>query len=176
MTRRATIAALLVMTLTACLPTSRDAPEVPVMTLDGGGIEPGVTRLRIDFGRAQIGVIETVSRLLGERPASVVPNTGCGAGDVVRAVWSDGLTLYFEDGNFAGWVNRDASLPTVGGIRPGQARLELPPVSFQVNRRGTEFTLGAVTGLLDETDTRVVRTYAGQACLAPRLVAAAPGL
>lgn len=160
---RAILSILAALALSACVATSR-APEVPPFTLDGAGLAPTVSGLRIDFGRAQTGVIDTVSRLLDARPASIATNTECGAGPVTAAQWDDGLTLNFMEGNFVGWTTSDPSLPVAGGFRAGQARLEMPTVSFQMTSLGSEFSLGDVFGILDETDSSVALLYSGVTC------------
>jgi hypothetical protein len=149
--------------LAACV-SAPSEPEPPVFTLDARGIQPTVSRLRIDFGRAQVGVVDTVSRLLGERPAQVTTNAECGAGPVTAAAWADGLTLNFQEGRFVGWVNTDPDLPAGGGILPGQSRLELPQVSFSVTSLGTEFSRTEVYGLLTENDEAVRIVWAGTTC------------
>jgi hypothetical protein len=160
---RALISLLFVVSLSACVSTPR-TPDQPVFTLDGNGIAPTVSGLRIDFGRAQVGVIDTVSRLLGEDPSSIGTNSECGAGPITSAQWDDGLTLNFMDGNFVGWTSSDPSLPAAGGVQAGQPRLEMPPVSFQVTSLGSEFVRGEVFGILDETETEIALVYAGTTC------------
>lgn len=149
--------------LAACV-TVPSEPEPPAFTLDSRGIQPSVTQLRIDFGRAQVGVIDTVSRLLDEGPQEIVTNTECGAGPVTAASWEDGLTLNFQDGRFVGWVNTDPGLTATGGLRPGQPRLEMPQASFSVTSLGTEFSRSEVYGLLTEADEAVRVVWAGTTC------------
>jgi hypothetical protein len=149
--------------LAACVTTPRE-PEPSVLTLDARGIQPTVSQLRVDFGRAQMGVVDTVTRLLGEGPAQVVTNAECGAGPVTAASWSDGLTLNFQEGNFVGWVNTDPDLPAGGGIRPGQSRLDLPQGNFSITSLGTEFSRSEVYGLLTENDEAVRIVWAGTTC------------
>jgi len=160
---RALVSVFAVLALSACVTTARE-PDVPAFTLDSGGIAPTISGLRIDFGRAQTGVIETVSRLLDERPAAITTNPECGAGTVTSALWEDGLTLNFIDGDFVGWTSSDPALPVAGGFRAGQSRLEMPQVSFQVTSLGAEFARGDVFGILDETETSVDLLYAGVTC------------
>jgi hypothetical protein len=49
--------------------TTPEEPELPPFTLTGTGIDPTISRLSIDFGRAQVGVIDTVSAA----PAGPIP-------------------------------------------------------------------------------------------------------
>ena len=163
MTLRALFAVLAALALSGCVTTPRE-PEPPVMTLDAQGITPTVSQLRIDFGRAQIGVIDTVSRLLGEDPAQITTNAECGAGPVTAAAWEDGLTLNFQDGAFVGWTNADPDLAVAGGFRAGQPRLEMPQVSFQVTTLGTEFSRSDVFGILTEGDVAIRLLWAGTTC------------
>ncbi len=160
---RTTAAVLAAALLSACVTTERE-PDLPTFTLDGSGIAPSVSGLRIDFGRAQVGVIDTVTRLLDDAPVAVTTNAECGAGPVTAAVWEDGLTLNFMDGNFMGWTNSDPTLPTTDGFVPGQSRLEMPPVSFQITSLGAEFNRGDIFGLLDESETRIDLLWAGVTC------------
>ena len=149
--------------LSACVTTPRE-PEPPPLLLDAQGLQPTVSQLRIDFGRAQVGVIETVGRLLGDTPDEVVTNPDCGAGPVTSAVWGDGLTLNFQDGTFVRWVNGDPVLPVAGGFRAQMPRLEMPQVSFQVTTLGTEFARGEIYGLLTEDDAAIAVLWAGVTC------------
>jgi hypothetical protein len=160
---RALITLVAALVLSACTPTPRE-PAPPVFVLDGNGIAPTVSGLRIDFGRAQVGVVETVSRLLRERPAETSFNAECGAGPITSVRWDDGLMLNFMDGSFMGWTSTDPDLPAAGGISAGQPRLSLPQVSFQVTSLGTEFARGEIFGILDPTDTNVQLIYSGVTC------------
>ena len=95
-------------------PVSRGEPP---LTPDAAGLQPAGTDLRIDFGRAQAGVIETVSRLLGDDPSDIGTIGECGAGPVTAAYWDDGLTLNFLDGDFRGWALTRRALPPRAGWR-----------------------------------------------------------
>jgi hypothetical protein len=149
--------------LAACVTTPRE-PEPPVLSLDAQGIRPTVSQLRIDFGRAQAGVIDTVSRLLDEGPNAITTTPECGAGPVTAASWEDGLTLNFQNGQFTGWVNSDPDLAVAGGFRAGMPRLAMPQVSFQVTTLGTEFSRSDVFGILTEDDEAIRLLWAGTTC------------
>mgnify|MGYP006447479323 CR=1 FL=1 len=159
------IAALLLCAtaLSGCV-TTPEEPDLPPFTLDGEGIEPTITRLRIDFGRAQVGVIDTVSRLLGASPVDVTTIAECGDGPMTVARWEGGLALNFVEGDFRGWVTSDPEIPVAGGFAPGLPRLEMPTVSFQVTSLGDEFNVGPVSGVLDPTDTRIQTMWSGATC------------
>ncbi|MCU4652474.1 hypothetical protein N8I71_06500 [Roseibacterium sp. SDUM158016] len=160
------LVALLLIAVTAvsaCVGTPEE-PELPPFTLDGNGIEPTISRLRIDFGRAQVGVIDTVSRLLREQPAEITTIAECGAGPMTVARWQNGLALNFVDQDFRGWVSSDPALPVAGGFTPGTARVAMPQVSFQVTSLGNEFNVGPVSGLLDPTETEIQIMWSGATC------------
>ena len=165
MSLRATIAVCAMLILSGCVTTQRE-PAPPPIALDAQGIQPTISGLRIDFGRAQVGVIDTVSRLLGEGPDQIVTTAECGPGSITAASWGDGLTLNFQDGAFVGWVNTDPDLAVAGGFRAGQPRLAMPPVSFQITSRGTEFARSDIAGLLTEGDAAIRLLWAGRTCFA----------
>ena len=120
--------------------------------------------LRIDFGRAQAGVVLSVSRLLDEDPIAITEQAECGAGPITAVRWESGLTLNFFEGAFRGWVSSDPELPADGGFRPGMMRVELPAVSFQLTSLGDEFSRGQIGGLLDESATVVELLWSGTTC------------
>lgn len=152
--------------LSACVTTAPPAePPPPPLTLDGQGLQPFGTPLRIDFGRGQAGVIDTVSRVLDERPTTVTVNETCPAGPVVTAAWRDGLALNFQNDAFVGWTNTDPALPAAGGLRAGQSRLSMPPVGFSVTTLGTEFARSDVSGVLTPDDAAIRVMWAGTSCV-----------
>lgn len=69
------------------------------MAYDARGIDVVGSGRRIDFGRAQAGVIDTMTRLQGDRP-NLLP---CDAAARSAARWRDGLLLVFRNGAFVGW-------------------------------------------------------------------------
>jgi hypothetical protein len=160
---RAIMILVAALALSACVTTPRE-PEPPVMTLDAQGIQPTVSQLRIDFGRAQAGVIDTVSRLLDDGPEAVTTTAECGAGPVTAAAWEDGLTLNFQNGQFVGWVNADPDLAVAGGFRAGQPRLSMPQTSFQITTLGTEFSRSDINGILTEDDEAIRLLWSGTTC------------
>jgi hypothetical protein len=88
--------------LAACAPSSGPdrTPGVGLVP-DTLGLQPNGSTLRIDFGRAEPGVIPAVSRLLGEAPAFRGNVPGCA---LTAARWDEGLTLWFDRGSFVGWT------------------------------------------------------------------------
>jgi hypothetical protein len=115
------LAALLLAGCAAATPT----PQARGLMVAPYGLQPVGTDLRIDFGRAEEGVIGPVSRLLGTMPAARGPLPDCGP-RISRAEWPGGLVLYFRDGDFAGWAaasgfpaTADASVATDGARTTG---------------------------------------------------------
>ncbi|MEM0948388.1 MAG: hypothetical protein AAGK37_13350 [Pseudomonadota bacterium] len=88
--------------IAACAPSPQSvAPGPLVPTADG--FDVGGTGLEIGFGRAEAGAIEAATKLLGRPPADRISKGRCS-----RASWSDGLTMYFINGAFAGWADPTA--------------------------------------------------------------------
>ncbi|MEX3017647.1 hypothetical protein [Gymnodinialimonas hymeniacidonis] len=87
--------------LGACIggaaPSVPDGPVYPV-AFDARGIDVVGSGQRIDFGRAQAGVIETMTRLQGSAP-TLLP---CDRSNVTAARWRDGPLLVFRNGSFVG--------------------------------------------------------------------------
>ena len=160
---RALASVCAIVVVSACVTTPSE-PAPPVLRLDAQGIQHTASQTRLDFGRAQDGVIDSISRVLDERPTSVTTNAECGAGPVTAAAWSDGLTLNFQDDSFVGWVNSDPDLDVAGGFRAGQPQVQMPQVSFQVTTLGSEFSRSDISGILTEDDERIRLLWAGTTC------------
>lgn len=154
-------ALVLVAALTACtqlpLPTSAPGGVTP----DSAGLQPGGTDLRIDFGRAEAGVIETVSRLVGSDPTDVTLIEECGAGPVTAAYWRNGLTANFLDGDFVGWTVTEPGLPVAGGLSVG---IVPPPVPMARTTLGREFEQNGVWALIGEDSTAITVLWSGISC------------
>ena len=100
--RRAALA--LAVSASACTTAPATAPP-PAFAPDPGGIALVGSPLRIDFGRAEEGVIAAVTRLEGAGPRDAA---ACSGG--TRALrWPSGLALHFRDGAFLGWSRQDGS-------------------------------------------------------------------
>ncbi|MGI3183991.1 hypothetical protein [Nioella aestuarii] len=156
-------ALLLVAALSACtpLPLPTSAPGGSGVTPDASGLQPGGTDLRIDFGRAEAGVIETVSRLVGSQPADVTLIEECGAGPVTAAYWRNGLTTNFLDGDFVGWTVTEPGLPVAGGLSVGMSP---PPVQMTETTLGQEFESNGIWALIGEDSTDITVLWSGISC------------
>ena len=76
----------------------------PGYTTDAEGLAVAGSPLRIDFGRAEAGVVAAVTRLEGGPPRT----SGACSDDTVRTVsWHGGPTLFFREGAFLGWAGGD---------------------------------------------------------------------
>jgi len=148
--------------ITGCVPIDEDSGQA--FTLDPRGIQPLGTDLRIDFGRAQTGVIDTVSGLQTRPPAQVAVLEECGAGEVTAAIWPDGLVLNFLDGDFLGWVIDQNGFVTGTGLEVGQSREVLPVTGFEETSLGTEFEAQGIFGLLDEQHQDIALLWSGVTC------------
>ena len=104
------LAPLFLFILAACASPAPVPPPVGLVP-DAGGLQPNGTALRIDFGRAEAGVIAAVSRLRGVAPDGRAAVPGCG--DVVA--WDDGLRLFFSVGDVRGWAFQGRSAGVVCG-------------------------------------------------------------
>ncbi len=149
-----------------------------VLALDTEGLrlvnaESGSTR-PLAFGGAEEEVVAVLTRVLGTAPERGV-NGECGAGPMAIAQWTDGLTLLFSDGTFAGWaVDGDRTgadaYQTMAGIGPGSTRAEMAEVSevaVEETSLGTEFASGDLYGILSGpgADARVTQMWAGTSCV-----------
>ncbi len=103
----------LVLLLAGCAATAPMPPAQGLMVAPYG-LQPVGTELRIDFGRAEDGVIGPVSLLVGAQPVTRGPLPSCGA-RISRAVWGNGLVVYFRDGDFEGWA-APGDFPAVAGL------------------------------------------------------------
>jgi len=91
------------------------APPPQGLRLASDGLRPNGTDLRIDFGRAEAGVIAAVTRVLGATPTAR-QGTGCKA-----VTWPDGLTLIFDAGRFLGWADPQGVFERVAGAPDARA-------------------------------------------------------
>lgn len=142
---------------TTSMPPSQSTGLMP----DAGGLHPAGTDLRIDFGRAQPGVIDTVSRLLGARPDDITENRECGAGAVTSAHWQNGLVLNFIQGDFRGWYLDQAGLPV--GPDSLQVGTAPPDIALQTTTLGREFEQSGIFGLVDDTN-QITGLWSGVTC------------
>ena len=140
-----------------------DRPSGVVVT--SGGLVPVGSILRIDFGRAQLGVIEAVSKLQGAQPEQVSTIEECGAGPVTAARWTNGMTLNFQNEVFLGWTVQApfAGTSSSDGLRIGTTIADLG-VPLEQTSLGREFLKDDIWGLIHEDETQVGLLWSGLTC------------
>jgi hypothetical protein len=143
-----------------------------ILALDGEGLrlvndQTGATRL-IPFGTPSAEAITLIGNARGGPPAETGENSECGAGPLQFSTWSDGLTVWSQDGAFAGWAINAAGPTTMDGLGVGTTRAQLEgggtTVSLPQSTLGTEFAAGSVYGLLDSPQGAVSTLWAGVSC------------
>jgi hypothetical protein len=138
--------------------TPAAAPSAPVYTLDENGLSPG-----LGFGLAQARAVELATAAFG--PPTARGSLDCPEGAMDTVNFSH-LQLVFGDGHFAGWV-LDGAVPrlqTAGGVGVGAPRNALGDVEISEERGFPEFSLGELSGVLDDSGARVVSLSAGNTC------------
>lgn len=150
--------------LTGCASAFFNPPANPRLgfSFDRGGIEQAETGLRIDFGRAQTGAVDSAARLFGSQPDELILQQECGAGPIETARWP-GVSLNFLGGGLQGWVLGAPGI-SAEGLTVGMARADLPPVSFRNTSLGTEFELNGVHGLILPGEREVAQLWSGVTC------------
>jgi hypothetical protein len=110
-------------------------------------------------------VVASVSAAQGYAPSERGTNSECGAGALDYATWSDGLTLWFQTGTFAGWAVNEAGPTLMSGISVGSSRADLEGahvIQVEESTLGTEFASAGFYGILEAG--RVSNLWAGVSC------------
>jgi hypothetical protein len=149
------------------------APPPGPVTVGSDGISLAAhkaqPRATIRFGASRTRTLAAL-RFLGTAKAG--SSTDCDGGPLSWAAYARGITVYFEDGRFAGWWVDDKAvgIATARGIRPGSTRAQLAKahkVEIFESSLGHEFSAGGFYGLLDDRKPpRVASLYAGRVCTA----------
>jgi hypothetical protein len=154
----------------AAAPAAETSAQAPLV-LDGSGLRIGgaAAPRTIAFDSPQAGVVEALTAALGGPPTERGSNSDCGEGAMEFAEWKDRITVWFQEGRFAGWSS-EGELGTGGGIRVGSARAEVAALpGFEVEERtlGTEFRVSGLSGLFasNAADARVTHLWAGSTCV-----------
>jgi len=145
----------------------RLAPGELTLALPGGASRP------VRFGMARADAVRLLATALGN-PIEEASSQDCGAGPLGYAAFRDGLSLYFQDGKFAGWDlagRESAGFATAKGIGIGTSRKELEAagtVDVGETSIGNEFMMGELSGLLSSPapDGKVTNLWAGVTCIA----------
>lgn len=158
-------------------PVAPPAGEKPKLVVEGEGLRwflpPNGSARPLPFGTPATDVLASLETVRG--PADKGINQDCGAGPVQYASWSDGLSLVFQNGEFAGWGldgRASGKIATANGVGPGMTRSALAgsfgSVTFQRTSLGTEFAAGNIFGVLDEAGpgAKITDMWAGVSCVA----------
>ena len=132
----------------------------------------GATR-HVSFGMDKATATQMVGAALGS-PIEQSALEDCGAGALDFASFREGLSLYFQEGKFAGWDldgRENGKFATADGIGIGSTRKALEasgPLTVEESSIGHEFTLGEMSGLLSSVaaDGKVTNLWAGVSCIA----------
>jgi len=144
------------------------APDELTLVLPNGSAR------HVVFGMAKADAVKMISAALGS-PIEEAVNQDCGAGALAYAAFRNGLSLYFEDGKFAGWDldgRENGKFTTGNGIGIGTTRKELEASGSAVDvgetSIGNEFMMGGMSGLLSTAapDGKVTNLWAGTTCIA----------
>ncbi|MDQ0249997.1 hypothetical protein J2W22_002061 [Sphingomonas kyeonggiensis] len=144
------------------------APDELTLVLPNGASR------HVRFGIAKADAVQMLGTALGH-PVEQAENQDCGAGALGYAAFRDGLSLYFQDGKFAGWDldgRENGKFATGNGIAIGMTRkaLEAAAGSIDVGETsiGNEFMAGDLSGLLSSPapDGKVTNLWAGVTCIA----------
>ena len=150
-------------------PTASSAPaSTRVVGLDPEGLrlvdrQSGSTA-SLAFGQPAEQVLAVVGASRGA-PAERGTNPECGAGPLDYASWDDGLTVWFQNGAFAGWATNRQGATLMTGVGVGSSRADLEgahAITVEETTLGTEFSFGGVSGLLE--NGRVSNLWAGVSC------------
>ncbi|WP_026899254.1 hypothetical protein [Daejeonella oryzae] len=135
----------------------------------------------LSFGIPSKQMIETISKVLGMKPANLGINQECGAGPLQMASWSNGLTLVSQkkrgssDWEFSGWYmgvspGSSSKLTTMAGIGIGSSRSETESayvIDVSKTTLGYEFsTTSGLYGIFDGSgkDAKISSLWSGLSC------------
>ncbi|RYE03265.1 MAG: hypothetical protein EOP61_05330 [Sphingomonadales bacterium] len=144
------------------------APDELTLVSDSGSAR------HIPFGMDKAMATQLVSAALGS-PIEQDTNQDCGAGKLDYAGFRQGLSLYFQDGKFAGWNldgRENGKFTTADGIGIGTTRKALEDsgseVTVEESTIGLEFMIGEMSGLLSAAGPggKVTNLWAGVSCIA----------
>ncbi|MEA3066464.1 MAG: hypothetical protein QOJ27_2925 [Sphingomonadales bacterium] len=147
---------------------ARPAPEVVApLVLEGSGL--GLASGTLPFGTPKAAAVEAVAKALGRAPSKRGLNQDCGGGGMEFAEWKDEITLWFEEGSFAGW-DSNGELKTAGGVGIGSGRAQvaaLPGFEVEESTLGTEFRAGGLSGILASAapGAKVTNLWGGATCV-----------
>ena len=156
-------------TVSGCARTMVSDQLPAQLRLDAEGLAVGDGQ-RIDFGRAEVGAVAAVTRLLQAEPVSRATNAECGAGPLTTVSWNPGLDLMFQQGTLRGWSAASSLFVTTSGFSVGMSRQDLIAAGvsgFRETTLGVEVDLApGVFALMDGDGpgARIALIWAGVSC------------
>lgn len=151
-------------------PTPAPTPAASIV-LEGAGLRlAGASPRTIGFETSKAETIEALTGALGRAPGEVGENGECGGGGGMQfAAWKDDLTLWFDEGGFAGWDSK-GKLKTLDGVGIGSSRADvaaLPGFEIEQSTLGTEFRAGGLSGILASKapGAKVTALWGGATCV-----------
>jgi hypothetical protein len=156
--------------------TATVAPAAkPLLNLASDGlslVDPDSGSARhVEFGTAQYQTTQMINSALGNFTGQA-ENPECGAGPLTSFDYPGGLTLFFQEGKFAGWdLDGQGGYSTADGIAIGMTRAALDEsgseVSVEESTIGHEFAAGDLYGLLTGSgaSAKVTNLWAGTTCI-----------
>ena len=156
--------------------TATVAPAArPLLNLASDGlslVDPDSGSARhVEFGTAQYQTTQMINSALGNFTGQA-ENPECGAGALTSFDYPGGLTLFFQEGKFAGWdLDGQGGYSTADGIAIGTTRAALDEsgseVSVEESSIGHEFAAGDLYGLLTGPGAaaKVTNLWAGTTCI-----------
>ena len=144
------------------------------LALDAEGLRlfnavSGASRL-IPFGTTKADTLRAIDAAQRTARRAIGVNDECRAAYVG---WGNGLTVWFSGERLVGWSARtgEAGPGTAAGLKVGSSRADLAgayAAKIGKSSLGTEFSAGALAGLLDSDgpDARVTDLWAGVTCIA----------
>jgi len=190
MIRPAALIAMSALTLAACGEAAEEPASAPASSVQPGAeapatsapvpastravaLDPEGLRLvdrqsgstaTLPFGQPAEQVAAMVGAAISGAPAERGTNSECGAGPLDYATWN-GLTLWFQNGAFAGWAANAAGPTLMSGVGVGSSRADLEGahvIEVEETTLGTEFSFGGIYGILE--NGRVSNLWAGVSC------------
>lgn len=155
----------------ASRPTAATQAAPAPVVLEGAGLRiAGASPRTIALETPEAATVEALTAALGGPPTERGANAECGGGGGLQfAEWKDRITVWFDDGRFAGW-DSEGDLTTAGGVGIGSSRAEvaaLPGFEVEESTLGTEFRAGGLSGILASSspDARVIHLWGGATCV-----------
>ncbi|HEX8302768.1 hypothetical protein [Sphingomonas sp.] len=150
------------------VPALNLAPDELTLVLANGSAR------HVTFGMDKAAATRMVAAALGN-PIEQSRNEECGGGALDYAAFREGLSLYFQEGKFAGWDldgRENGKFSTANGIGIGMTRKALEAaagdLTVEESSIGQEFATGELSGVLSSAAAtgKITNLWAGVTCIA----------